>query len=303
MNEKVHDSANFWADRIDVITNFAGIKNVVLKRVHCIYHFRKPGVLCPFRSCVRNEAEFRIPEMRRGSIYMVHNFTSILLFWNSLTRNWTNHRTKLTVSTPANINSLITVWTSDFVMDVLAIKYGIKSPSSPLISSSSPSLVFTAKSEYLAAILKQKNKNSHQRRWQISRPKAAWAWVNLATSILLKTKLDLSSLYALYWYYLFKKDAWLSSIEQKIMFNCQKEVKSQTATIYLRFSKSRKEKPQKLTQLSHRSHPRHLVGKRTAQKDEIKHITSDSQVNSYFPYRWSPASLTFNIYFYLLFYP
>ena len=29
---------------------------------------------------------------------------------------------------------------------------------------------------------------------------------------------------------------------------------------------SRKENPQKLTQLSSRSHPRHLVGKRTAQK-------------------------------------
>ena len=35
--------------------------------------------------------------------------------------------------------------------------------------------------------------------------------------------------------------------------------------------------------------------KRTAQKDAIKDITSDSQVNSYFPYRWSPASLTINI--------
>ena len=49
--------------------------------------------------------------------------------------------------------------------------------------------------------------------------------------------------------------------------------------------KSRKENPQKLTQLSSRSHPRHLVGKRTAQKDTIIDITSDSQVNSYFPYR------------------
>ena len=53
--------------------------------------------------------------------------------------------------------------------------------------------------------------------------------------------------------------------------------------------KSRKENPQKLTQLSSRSHPRHLVGKRTAQKDTIIDITSDSQVNSNFPYRWSPA--------------
>ena len=66
--------------------------------------------------------------------------------------------------------------------------------------------------------------------------------------------------------------------------------------------KSRKENYQKLTQLSSRSHPRHLVGKRTAQKDAIIDITSDSQVNSYFPYRWSPASLTINIFFYLFLY-
>ena len=44
------------------------------------------------------------------------------------------------------------------------------------------------------------------------------------------------------------------------------------------------------------------VGKRTAQKDTIKDITSDSQVNSCSPYRWSPASLTFNIYFNLFLY-
>ena len=49
--------------------------------------------------------------------------------------------------------------------------------------------------------------------------------------------------------------------------------------------KSRKENPQKLTQLSSRAHPRHLVGKRTAQKDTIIGITSDSQVNSSFPNR------------------
>ena len=67
-------------------------------------------------------------------------------------------------------------------------------------------------------------------------------------------------------------------------------------------SKSRKENPQKLTQLSSRSHPRHLVGKRTAQKDTIIDITSDSQVNCFFPYRWSPASLTFNNYVYLFLY-
>ena len=66
--------------------------------------------------------------------------------------------------------------------------------------------------------------------------------------------------------------------------------------------KSRKENPQKLTQLSSRSHSRHLVGKRTAQKDITIDTTSDSQVNSNFPNRWSPASLTFNNYFCLFLY-
>ena len=66
--------------------------------------------------------------------------------------------------------------------------------------------------------------------------------------------------------------------------------------------KGRKENPQKLTQLSSRSHPRHLVGKKTAQKDTVIDTTSDSQVNSNFPNRWSPASLTFNNYFYLFLY-
>ena len=55
--------------------------------------------------------------------------------------------------------------------------------------------------------------------------------------------------------------------------------------------------PWELTQLSSRCHPRHLVGKRTAQKDTVIDITSDSKVNSNFPYRWSPASLTFNNFF------
>ena len=40
------------------------------------------------------------------------------------------------------------------------------------------------------------------------------------------------------------------------------------------------------------------MGKRTAQKDMTIDTTSDSQVNSNFPDRWSPASLTFNNYFY-----
>ena len=51
------------------------------------------------------------------------------------------------------------------------------------------------------------------------------------------------------------------------------------------------------SQLSSRSHPRHLVGKRTAQKDITIDTTSDSKVNSNFPNKWSPASLTFNNYF------
>ena len=43
------------------------------------------------------------------------------------------------------------------------------------------------------------------------------------------------------------------------------------------------------------------MGKRTAQKDITIDTTSDSQVNSNFPNRWSPASLTFNNYFYLFY--
>ena len=46
--------------------------------------------------------------------------------------------------------------------------------------------------------------------------------------------------------------------------------------------KSRKKNPQKLTQIISSSHPRHLVGNRTAQKDNIIDITSDSQVNNNF---------------------
>ena len=67
-------------------------------------------------------------------------------------------------------------------------------------------------------------------------------------------------------------------------------------------SRSKKKTPQKPTLLSPRSHPRNLVGKRTAQQDATKDITSDSQLNSYFPYRWLPASLTVNIYLYLFVY-
>ena len=77
---------------------------------------------------------------------------------------------------------------------------------------------------------------------------------------------------------------------------------TEVGCIHTVFYKSRKKNPQKLTQLSSRSHPRHLVGKRTAQKDITIDTTSDSQVNSNFPNRWSPASLTFNNYFYLFLY-
>ena len=45
-----------------------------------------------------------------------------------------------------------------------------------------------------------------------------------------------------------------------------------------------------------------VVFLRTAQKDNIIDKTSDSQVTSNFQYRWSPASLTFNNYFYILLY-
>ena len=43
-------------------------------------------------------------------------------------------------------------------------------------------------------------------------------------------------------------------------------------------------------------------GTKDSTKDTIIDTTSDSQVNSNFPNRWSPASLTFNNYFYLFLY-
>ena len=51
-----------------------------------------------------------------------------------------------------------------------------------------------------------------------------------------------------------------------------------------------RKKPQKLTQLSPDLIQDISWKKRTAQKDAIKDITSESQVNNYFPYRCSPAS-------------
>ena len=95
----------------------------------------------------------------------------------------------------------------------------------------------------------------------------------------------------------------ISKLTDKLWYSLSKG--RNKSSVFQRLSNScmsRKENPQKLTQLSPRSNLRHLVGKRTAQKDVIKDITSDSQVNSYFPYRWSPTSLTINIYFYLFLY-
>ena len=52
------------------------------------------------------------------------------------------------------------------------------------------------------------------------------------------------------------------------------------------------ENSQELTQFSPISHSRHLVEEKDSTKQvTIKDITSDSRVNSHFPYRWSPASL------------
>ena len=48
------------------------------------------------------------------------------------------------------------------------------------------------------------------------------------------------------------------------------------------------------------SHPRHLAGK--AQHKETSTKTSQATTRCYFPYRWSPAGLIFNIYFYLFLY-
>ena len=80
------------------------------------------------------------------------------------------------------------------------------------------------------------------------------------------------------------------SISLSEKFCCQNPTTSTKATNMTRNSsksnKSRKENPQKLTQLSSRSHPRHLVGKRPAQKDTIIDITSDSQLFLYLYITW-----------------
>ena len=66
-----------------------------------------------------------------------------------------------------------------------------------------------------------------------------------------------------------------------------------------RLWKSRKENPQKLTQLSSRSHPRHLVGKKDSTKRHHHRHHKRQPGEQQFP---KPASLTFNNYFYLCLY-
>ena len=61
-------------------------------------------------------------------------------------------------------------------------------------------------------------------------------------------------------------------------------------------------KPSETDSIKSQISPKTSRGKRSARKDAIKDITSDSQVNSYFSYRWSPTSLTCNIYLYLFLY-
>ena len=73
-------------------------------------------------------------------------------------------------------------------------------------------------------------------------------------------------------------DLFLFCYERNFMLSLSEDNQSGVIEAF----KSRKENPQKLTQLISSSHPRHLVGKRTAQKDTIIDITSDSQVKSNF---------------------
>ena len=54
-----------------------------------------------------------------------------------------------------------------------------------------------------------------------------------------------------------------SQERHKTLISCRCVIMTKPCVLYC---KSRKETPQKLTQSSSRSHPRHLVGKRTAQK-------------------------------------
>ena len=62
-------------------------------------------------------------------------------------------------------------------------------------------------------------------------------------------------------------------------------------------------KPSKTDSIKFQISSRTSRGNRDSKKkDAIKDTISDSQLDSYFPYRWSSDSLTFNIYFYLFLY-
>ena len=53
---KKYQSTDLCADRIDVITNFAVIMNVVIKRVHCIFVAQvKHPFKCLFSNNVQNK--------------------------------------------------------------------------------------------------------------------------------------------------------------------------------------------------------------------------------------------------------
>ena len=58
-----------------------------------------------------------------------------------------------------------------------------------------------------------------------------------------------------------------------LLKNIEKKIKNEIGPPTIRVGRKILKK---LTQFSPRSHPRHLVGQNTAQKDTIKDITSDS---------------------------
>ena len=61
-------------------------------------------------------------------------------------------------------------------------------------------------------------------------------------------------------------------------------------------------KPSETDSVKSQISPKTSCGEKGQHKKTLIDIACDSQVNSYFQYRWSPASLTFNIYFYLFLY-
>ena len=62
------------------------------------------------------------------------------------------------------------------------------------------------------------------------------------------------------------KHAYFHAVQYFLQFGYTVKSLKMHDTVTSIIKKSRKENPQKPTQLSSRSHPRHLVGKRTAQK-------------------------------------